>query len=225
MTILNRIFLDVDDVLVDFTIATLKFLGCLEGDDGLEVYDPTWKFDIVKAANILSTESNGFFHWPYTQKAFWKGIPRNLWATLPKLEECDYLIQLASEIAGEENVILLTSPINDPECAAGKMELIRDHFGFFWENRQYMIGPPKWSCASENALLIDDSDKNIDAFRAAGGIGILFPRPWNSAHHNTDQAFDHVCASIEEQITEQREYFRICKITNRLIDKWTGSEN
>jgi len=35
--------------------------------------------------------------------------------------------------------------------------------------------------ARPRAVLVDDSDANVDAFRAAGGAGIVFPQPWNRA--------------------------------------------
>ena len=40
----------------------------------------------------------------------------------------------------------------------------------------------KHFCARPDALLIDDSDHNVEAFLAHGGQAILVPRPWNPLH-------------------------------------------
>jgi hypothetical protein len=37
----------------------------------------------------------------------------------------------------------------------------------------------KASVAGPGKILIDDKNENIDEWEAAGGIGILYPRPWN----------------------------------------------
>lgn len=38
-----------------------------------------------------------------------------------------------------------------------------------------------------NQILIDDRDKNVDHFIAAGGNAILFPQVWNSNHAVQDR--------------------------------------
>ena len=50
--------------------------------------------------------------------------------------------------------------------------------------RRYALTPQKHLLAGPNRILIDDNDRNIEAFRAAGGIGILFPQPWNANHES-----------------------------------------
>ncbi len=54
------------------------------------------------------------------------------------------------------------------------------------------------------ALIIDDSDANIDKFREWGGRGLLVPRPWNTLHAtNTKQ---HVIDEIGKLFQEKREH-------------------
>ena len=181
---IKRIFLDVDDVLVDFTLAVLSQLTGYK--IGPVDFKPEWGFDIARAYNELSRP----FEIHISPEQFWAKIPMEFWATRKKTEECDEIIRSSSELVGRQNVFLLTAPINDPECGSGKMELIRDIFPEFWNDRRYIIAPPKYVCAQPGSLLIDDSDRNVDAFREAGGIAVLFPRPWNSAHASQTNEFD-----------------------------------
>jgi 5'(3')-deoxyribonucleotidase len=81
----------------------------------------------------------------------------------------------------EVPICILTGPTKDPECLAGKYEWITTVLPPYL-HRQYLIGPRKQFCAHPEALLIDDSDDNVKAFRGAGGHAILVPRPWNSLH-------------------------------------------
>ena len=174
---IKRIFLDVDDVLVDFTFAAMSEIGINTGRIDKESFYERWGYDIVAASNYYRMPE------PFlTAAEFWRKFDRRFWATLDRTKECDTLIRASCEIVGVENVFLLTGPINDPECAAGKMELIRDTFPDFWKDRRYMIAPPKYACAYLGALLIDDSDRNVNEFRAAGGQAALVPQPWNSEH-------------------------------------------
>ena len=175
MTI-KTVFLDLDDVLNDFTMPALRHLRCV-----LEVYDPAWGFDIVMAANWTHPLRT------FRQETFWSNFDREFWATLPKSGMCDWLIKECIRRVGRDNVCILTRPTDEPSCLAGKLEWIHANLPQ-WLHRQYLIGEPKHLCAGPDALLIDDSDKNVDAFRAAGGHSILVPRPWNWRHTFVEHA-------------------------------------
>ncbi len=166
----TQIFLDLDDVLNEFTMSTLRSFGC-----NIKAYDPKWGWDIVKAANNTHP-TQGF-----TVPGFWNSLDRDHWATRPKSEMCDWLIKKSADLVGRENVCILSSPTLDPDCLAGKLEWIHDNLPS-WMHRQYLIGPKKWFCANLNALLIDDCDQNVDEFRRHGGWAITVPRPWNQSH-------------------------------------------
>jgi len=167
---ISKIFLDLDDVLNEFTMTTLRRLGC-----DIEVYDPVWGWDIVAAANSSHPLRN------YTPMTFWESLGREHWATLPKSRMCHSLIEECADFVGTRNVHVLTSPTKDPDCLAGKLEWIHSNLPK-WMHRQYLIGPDKSLCASPDALLIDDRDRNVRDFRRAGGQAVLVPRPWNSFH-------------------------------------------
>jgi len=175
---IERIFLDLDDVLNRFTMYALKHVGCqVDVFDASGYYDYHWGFDIVHAANILGH----YYPLPYVAETFWEQIGREVWANCPVSDECYELIETCARVVGKGNLCILTSPIKDPECAAGKMEWIHRNLPP-WLHRQFFIGTPKHLCASPSALLIDDCDANVNCFMRNGGQVILFPRPWNIAH-------------------------------------------
>jgi FMN phosphatase YigB (HAD superfamily) len=49
---------------------------------------------------------------------------------------------------------------------------------------------PKSLFARPDTLLIDDTDKNVEDFREAGGKAILIARPWNSRWQDSGRAFE-----------------------------------
>ena len=171
---INRIFLDLDDVLNDLTMSTLRTLGC-----NIKEYDPAWGWDIVKAANSCHPLRN------FTPRSFWESISRRHWATRPKSQLCDWLVRRCENLVGRDSVYVLTSPTKDPDCLAGKLEWIHANLPE-WMHRQYMVGPHKHLCASPDSLLIDDRDKNVEEFASSGGWSILVPRPWNRQARERD---------------------------------------
>jgi hypothetical protein len=181
----TRIFLDLDDVLNQFTLYALQSVGCPVGPYEYNKFKPKWGRDIVAAANALHETKN------FTVDSFWGAIDRDVWATTPRSQEANSLLHLCVELAGKENVFILSTPTLDPDCLAGKLEWIHAEMPK-WIHRQYSISPRKWVCASPEAVLIDDSDENIDQWRGACGVGIVMPRPWNKLHEYTSHAYEWV---------------------------------
>ena len=179
----TKIYLDLDDVLNAFTLHALNNVGCPVEAFDFHKYKPEWGFDIIKAANAL-------YHPHFlelTRESFWSMIGRDVWRDAPESTEFKWLLEQCEELVGRENICILTTPINDPECLAGKLEWIHAHCPK-WLHRQYLMGPQKYLLAQPDALLIDDSDKNANEFANHGGQTILVPRPWNPLHRaNTRQ--------------------------------------
>lgn len=168
----TRIFLDLDDVCNRFTMHALRHVGCPVDEFSYDDFDPAWGWDIVAAANALHPSRR------FTEAEFWGSLDRKLWATVPESDEFGQFLQRCENLVGAEHVCILSSPTLDPDCLAGKLEWIHDHLPKRF-HRQFLIGPRKHFCARPDALLVDDSDRNVDAFRAHGGQAILVPRPWN----------------------------------------------
>lgn len=180
---IENILLDIDGVCNTFQHHVFNGLGLLYPDDSWYPVDCGW--DIVAAANRLAGQER------FTAASFWKSITREMWASIPPSSEFSQMLVLASDSVGKENVHFLSSPTFSPESVAGKLEWIQ-RFAPAWMQRQFLIGPSKHLCANPQTLLIDDSDKNVDAFRKCGGQAVLVPRPWNNLHGFN--ALDHLTA-------------------------------
>ncbi len=179
---IDRIFLDLDDVLNDFTREALQYVtGAKEF-----FFDPAWGYDIVKAANsILNAIGHGDGK-EITVEEFWDEITRDFWANIKPTEWCQEIINTCVKAVGKENVCILTSPTQDPDCLAGKMEWMQRELPS-WLQRQFLVGPCKQFCARPGSLLIDDCEENVKKFREHGGKGWEFPRPWNSRRDEDPQ--------------------------------------
>jgi len=162
------IYLDIDGVLNTMPYdALFNVLGC----NGL-VYPNSGEYDIVKICNkYLKT--------PISSEEFWSKLDREFWANIHPSPECEWLPDLCGQVVGRKNVFLLSSPIDNPDCIAGKLEWIYKNLPT-WLHRQFIFTHHKWVCAKPDTLLIDDYDMNIQKFVAYGGQTILVPRPWNS---------------------------------------------
>jgi len=62
---------------------------------------------------------------------------------------------------------------------------LQDRFGDGFQD--YILTREKHLLARKGAVLIDDSDANVDAFNRGGGRGILFPQVWNSKYRLAGQ--------------------------------------
>lgn len=182
---ITHIFLDLDDVLNQFTMQALMQVGCIvDQEDPFSSFDPAWGFDIIQAANALHPIGD------FTLNSFWKLIKKDFWANCRKSSEFDLLLTESGTLVGRDHISICTTPIDDPECLAGKLEWIHRYLPK-WLHRQYDMTPQKYLLAHvPGALLIDDSDDNVNAFRAIGGQAILVPRPWNSLHKR--HTMDHL---------------------------------
>jgi len=172
----TKIFLDLDDVLNRFTMHALAYVGCPVDVMDDSICDPVFGFDIIARANELHPTRE------FTYVKFWGMFNFNAWANVPPSDELEFLLDSCIRLVDKENICILTAPIvTSPGCLEGKLSWIHNYLPS-WLHKQYLIGPLKYFCARPDALLIDDADHNVDAFRAYGGQALLVPRPWNSLH-------------------------------------------
>jgi 5'(3')-deoxyribonucleotidase len=162
------IYLDVDEVLVDWVSPVLRLLGH-DPDEVLARWSglsprPWDLFDVIDTSS---------------SRAWWAidNAGASFWASLEKYPWADELIALCQHHAP---TVLLTSPSKHPSSHAGKAEWIAKHFGR--DFREYLLGSCKHRVAHPRAVLIDDSPKNCDAFYRHGGRSILFPGVGNNLH-------------------------------------------
>ena len=182
MKIPDKIYLDVDDVLNCCTLSVLRYLGCPIDSEDYSAYKPEWGYDVQKAACELLPGLR------LSKYDFWNRFPREFWATITVSPECNKLIRICATLVGKKNVFLLTKPSGHGDCAAGKIDWINTRLPM-WIRDQFLIGAPKYCCASPDSLLIDDDPRNVKNFRKNKGQAILFPRPWNSNHQELPMSF------------------------------------
>lgn len=115
----------------------------------------------------------------------WAGTDELWWANLPWTKEGVEIVRLCEEAVGAENVIICTMPADWPGSAQGKLLWIEKHMPQY--RRRFILTPQKHWAAHARTLLIDDREENIQQFRAAGGAGILCPRPWNAGNEIADR--------------------------------------
>jgi 5'(3')-deoxyribonucleotidase len=153
-----KCFLDMDGVIVDFVGGMYKLAGLPRH------YGPS--ADHLYAATVGE-------------------MGREFWANLKPTPEFTTIIRFVEHNFGMENCCILTSPCPTPGCMDGKRDWLAKYFPYFIQNNRFLMGSCKEFCAEPQAVLIDDHDDNINKFRAAGGLGILVPQPWNSNRGTT----------------------------------------
>lgn len=180
-----RIFVDLDGVLVDFISAALR---CHDALDALETWTPG-EWSVPRILGISKSE-------------FWRVIDakgHEFWADLAPYPWKQQLVDLVASF--DPSWTVATAPSLNPACPHGKITWMQTHLDEANGRpfTRFMIGPDKHVLAGPGSILIDDSDKKIDAFAQSGGIGILFPQPWNSLHDIRD-AMAHVTSRLTEAV-------------------------
>jgi hypothetical protein len=159
-----QIYLDCHGVLADLMAGLIKRYKLRYVDY------PPGEYDITR---ILKRE----VPWA-TYSAEW-------WSNLPRTSEASALVELGYHYAskgadGRHNLTVVSAPCS-ADCAAGTYAWVAGNYPLktiLMDDKHLLAGPGR--------VLIDDKDSNIDAWIDAGGIGILVPRPWNSAYHVAD---------------------------------------
>jgi hypothetical protein len=162
-------FIDMDGVFVDFLGGAIDWFGC---EKTIEDDWPQGEWGDEK----VFIE---FFGKTFDQ--FWPGVQdEKFWAGLDFTYDGKAFLKFMRPL----KPVILTSPSFGG--ATGKQMWIKKHAPKYLYSGRYLIGPGKNYVAREGAVLIDDYEKNIDEWKAAGGIGILYPRPWNHLYFIPD---------------------------------------
>lgn len=175
----NKIFLDLDGVIADFTTG---YCG-LHGLPNPFLTNPTFRGD--KAWDVIAQTG-------LSVEEFWSPMGRDFWGSLPKTEEADDIIDAIDRTIGLDNTCFLTTPCLTEGCVEGKRDWVNENYPgmpilFSSTGKGTHVGPKEF-CAAPNAILIDDHTPNIRNWVNAGGIGFLYPRPWNDLHPYEDLA-------------------------------------
>ena len=184
---IKTIFLDMDGVLVNFLGGLHKALNIPYDINNYPYEKGKW--------NML-TDIKGFDDIPATFKECDDCCITSFWQSLEWMYDGRDILHTIGYILGLEKIYLLTTPMPNLESASGKMMWVNDNLPAFLK---YIIitQAPKHLLARPDTLLIDDKDENIDEFIAAGGRGLLVPRPWNRAHFCADKSVEVVKEFLE----------------------------
>lgn len=172
MAAINKIFVDMDGIVADFVQAALNIHK--KKNPWEENHKHKGKYDIDQI-------------WGMTLSEFWGPINAEeyFWHNLLKTPEADELMELFEALKLTEKykslqIYFASAPTPHAHCYSGKFHWIQTYYPKFYNH--LILTKHKHLYAAKDALLIDDSDRNVNEFRKAGGKAILFPRHWNSSH-------------------------------------------
>lgn len=109
----------------------------------------------------------------------WAITDRKWWADLPPTPEFDRLIYYAMQYFGPKQTFICSTPHENPESAAGKMDWLKTYLPDMLDRKAYHFTGQKWRVAKPDVILLDDHEENVKDFESNGGKVILFPQPWN----------------------------------------------
>ena len=181
---IRRVFLDLDGVFADFMTAVHSKLGL--------DYDLT---DYPYEAGLWDVFSAKYSKCPITWELAKSNLNHQFWANVPWMVDGKQLYNLIENTVCLKDAMVLTAPIPKTGAYSGKQEWVDYNLPYF-SNRLIITTKSKGLFAGPGKLLIDDADKNIDAFIANGGSGILVPRPWNSNHRLSDNTVAYVRSEL-----------------------------
>ncbi len=172
------IFCDQDGVLTDFV------KGVCEAHKRPSPYALPENYGIFDMERI----------WNITVKEFYEPTnTEDFWLNLDLMPDADLIMELLGNIDNFNNIAILTSPSDFGGCITGKRKSIKKYYP--WLEKNLIFTSAKQFLAGPNRILIDDRDKNIEDFEAAGGKGILVPRLWNKDYR--------LSGSVIETLTER----------------------
>lgn len=162
-SMITHVYVDLDGVLADFFGGVCDLIG-------VPARPPT-TFDGLADAFGLSNND------------LWAQIDRagsRFWSELKPYGWNEELLGICQKIA-PDGVYIASSPSWHGSSAAGKIEWMTKHFAAPGKHfREFMLGSHKHLLAHPRAILIDDNPDKIEAWSEAGGVGVLWPQPWNT---------------------------------------------
>lgn len=126
--------------------------------------------------------------WGMSNTEFWNKITYDTWRNFELMPDAREIFETLAYKFGTENICILTAPAHTFGCFDAKRDWVKEHFGL--SDKQILAGGGKHYCAHPNTLLVDDYDKNCDAWTEAGGKCFLFPRMWNRRHSQANSGID-----------------------------------
>lgn len=142
---ITKIFIDMDGVLADF-VTGVQGPKYLNGPLTDNLYDD----------NKIALSNKGLFR------------------DLPPMQDMPDLMNYINNLGVYWEILTCTGKLNRQKVAKDKTAWIREHVDPNTVITCTFTGKQKAAYAEPGFVLIDDRKKNIDAWVAAGGIGILY---------------------------------------------------
>lgn len=128
-------------------------------------------------------------------KTNWKALDEKWWTTMPVCTGAKAFYDAVKQMGATK---FLTAPVLSAECFSGKAKWVQ---GFVPERgagilKDLIICPSgdKAYLARPNHILIDDRQKNVDEWTAAGGIGIVHNGDFADTMRRVKQAMANYAA-------------------------------
>lgn len=191
----STIFLDMDGVLVNWVEGAhaIHRKPWSPGDESLE----KWPYK-------HGAEGWDFYKEPRFNVSYenlFKGMHRYFWANLKWMPDGRSVLSLCEKYF-PDRVFLLTAPHIQEGVIDGRMDWIRDNAPEY--SRKVLVGYCKEAIATvggKRSILIDDWDRNINAWHAAGGRALMCPRPWNSDYNLAYKTLEVIEAALKGEVT------------------------
>lgn len=154
-----RLYLDLDDTLRDLVGPWLTAINAVTGERLTPADITDWE---LGQFTRLGERAYQFIHepWLYRQTRLFPGAAR----VTARLTDTVPIVRI------------LTAEV--PEAHAVNCEWVDRHLP--WIGHRHMIAcHDKSLLARPGDVLVDDKPTNIRDWRAAGGIGVVYDRPWN----------------------------------------------
>jgi len=184
LDVVDTIYLDLDDTLVDLTGVLLQKFGHEESERS--------KITSYNLAPVIGRYRS--------EVQFWEDVSRfgiDLWADLQPTTHGKVLLDFCKTLEKERGIkwqiVTALVPQEHGECAkvsaAGKVA---------WAINQNLLDrlcicTNKSAHAAPTKLLIDDRQESVESFRKAGGLALTFPQPWNTGT-TVKQLYDDIHA-------------------------------
>jgi len=153
------ILVDMDGVIADFRGYCSKI----------------FQRDLKSRPGAISDQLGGL-----SDQEFWNSCPDDIFRRLDPTPDAVNLVNYLESLPPTDyEWMICTSPGSKMSASADKLIWLNEHFRI---KKQVLFTHDKTSFAHRpKTVLIDDDDPHphTEHFTAQGGIGLLFPRPWN----------------------------------------------
>lgn len=166
------IYVDMDGVICNFIQSAIE---AHEGVSPVGDLSPSeiYRWDFFEEYGLTWAE---FFAPINEWKDFWRYIP----AYDTAHDFLDRLRQMTADSGLNCEIVFCSAPIDTEDCYSGKLTWLKTN-NLMQPGETLMLVKDKTKLIRPDAILIDDRQSTVDAWRTQGAMGVLYPRQWNKA--------------------------------------------